>query len=127
MIGQRGHLAPGAAVVVADEQRARIDAGIQPARLARVGLDEPDAFDHVVASFGEADRAGRIAPRLAAIGGELERGAPPRALAGDRQAAAAKVRNMIDFTALQERALERPHTSGRIGFGNEGTLSRTDE
>src|SRR6185295_8334794 len=83
--------------------------------------------DHMASSLVEPDRARRIAPRLAAVVRELERGAPPRALAGNREAAGAQVGNVIDFTAFEERPLERPGTARRVGLGHECALPRPDE
>jgi hypothetical protein len=70
MIRQRLDLPPLSTAVVADEQRAGIDAGIEPARHARIGPHEPDPLDRMVAAFGESNRA-RVAPARAAIVGHL--------------------------------------------------------
>src|SRR5258706_8095778 len=102
MIGERLDFPPRAPVVVADEERAWIDAGVQAPGYAWIGFDEPDSLDRMAASFGEPDRAD-FAPTLPRVVGDLQRRSPPGALPRHHQAAAADVRDVVHLAAFQER------------------------
>src|SRR5436305_15120459 len=103
MLGQRRHFGPMLAAIVADEERAGIDAGVQAIGFARVGLDDPESLDRVAAAFGEPDAGGGLAPGVAEIARPLHGRTEPTTLPRDHDRAARRqISKVIDLTALQE-------------------------
>jgi hypothetical protein len=88
-------------VIVADEERAGIDAGVQAAVDAGIGLHDPDALNRMAAAFVEPDTARGLAPRGARVVGQLKRGPPPGAFSSHREAPLADMCQVVHLAALQ--------------------------
>src|SRR5262249_23650244 len=83
MVGERADLGPVLTRILADKERAGIDAGVEPAGLPRICLDGPDALDGVSAAFLETNARRRVTPGAAQVLGHLNSGSEPPALARD--------------------------------------------
>ena len=128
MLGERANFTPVFSRVVADEERARIDAGPQTARRSRIGFDRPDALDGMAAALFESNTGGGLTPRAAEIRGCLNGRAPPAALAGEHDGARfGHVREVVDLAAFEDRPAERPVAAPAVGGPDKTSLTRADK